>query len=117
MPAVTVAVFASCPQLADVVALVTCTEALPLAASVPNGQFSVLPLSVQLPFAGLMLQLTPAGEGRGSFRVTPVAVPAPVFCTVSVYPIELPAETVAASAVFVTFSDGHCTVIVALAVA
>ena len=68
-------------------------------------------------YAGLMLQLTPPPAGNGSFSVTAVAVPVPaalLFRTTTVYPIDAPEETVAASAVFVTLKLGHCTVIVAL---
>ena len=45
--------------------------------------------------------------------VATVAVPAPLFVTARVYPIEPPAGTVAVAAVFVSPSAGHCTVVVA----
>jgi hypothetical protein len=115
--ALAVAVFAYGPQLAAPVALLTCTDALALDARFPKLQLSV-PLEMEQvpgpPYAGLMLQLTPVPVGSGSLSVAEVAVPAPVLLTASVYPIDDPAATVAASAVFVKFSPGHCTVVVAV---
>ncbi len=48
-----------------------------------------------------------------SLNVADVAVPAPLFVAVNVYPINDPATTVAASAVFAKPSVGHRTVVVA----
>src|SRR5262249_17785202 len=48
--------------------------------------------------------------GSGSFTVTPVASPGPALLTVTVKPIADPADTEAASAVFVPDTLGHCTV-------
>ena len=82
----------------------------------PKLQLSV-PLAIEqvpgLVYAGLMLQVIPVPDGSWSLRVAEVAVPAPVLLTASVYPIDAPAVTVAASAVFVRLSAGHCTVVVA----
>jgi hypothetical protein len=50
---------------------------------------------------GLILQLIPVPEGSVSLNVADVAVPAPLFAAVSVYPIDEPAVTVGAPAVFV----------------
>ena len=61
----------------------------------------------------MILQLIPVPDGNVSLRVADVAAPAPVLLTARVYPIAAPAATVAASAVFVRFSVGHCTVVVA----
>src|SRR5213078_204401 len=55
-------------------------------------------------------QSTPEPAGNGSFSVTAVALPRPELDTMIVNPIWLPAETVAASAVLETCSDGHWTV-------
>ena len=60
-----------------------------------------------------MLQLTPVPVGNVSLNVAAVADPDPVLPAVSVYPIDAPAGTVAASAVFVSVNAGHCTVVVA----
>jgi len=60
-----------------------------------------------------MLQLTPVPDGRGSLSAAEVAAPVPVLLAASVYPIDVPAATVAASAVLVRLSAGHCTVVVA----
>jgi hypothetical protein len=64
-------------------------------------------------YAGLIDQLTPVPVGRVSLSVAELAVPDPLLLTASVYPIEDPALTVAASAVFVRLRVGHCTVVVA----
>jgi hypothetical protein len=64
-------------------------------------------------YAGLMLQLIPVPAGSVSLNVAEVAAPTPVLLAAIVYPIDDPADTVAASAVFVRLSDGHCTVVVA----
>jgi len=95
---------------------VTCTDAVALDARLPKLQLSVPPAIEQVPgppYAGLMLQLTPVPVGNVSLSVAEVAVPAPVLLIASVYPIDAPAATVAASAVFVRLSAGHCTVVVA----
>ena len=60
-----------------------------------------------------MLQPIPVPVGNVSLSVAELAVPAPVLLTASVKPIDDPAATVAASAVFVRPSAGHCTVVVA----
>ena len=98
------------------VALITCTDGVAPDARLPKLQLSV-PLAIEhVPgplYAGLMLQLIPVPAGNASLSVAEVAVPAPVLLTASVYPIDAPAVTVAASAVLVRFSAGHCTVTVA----
>ena len=63
-----------------------------------------------------MLQPIPVPVGSGSLSVADKAipaVPAPVLLNVRVYPIEEPADTVAASGVSVRFSAGHRTDVVA----
>src|SRR5436309_15558244 len=60
--------------------------------------------------AGLIDHDTPAAVGSVSVMPTLVAVPGPVFFTVTMKPMVWPALTVAASAVFVTVSDGALTV-------
>src|SRR5580658_7023597 len=63
-----------------------------------------------------MDQLMPVPPGRGSFRVTAVAVPVPAaaeFDTVMVKPMVVPADTGVASAVFVMESPGAWTTMVA----
>jgi hypothetical protein len=114
--ALKVAVLAYAAQLDADVALVTCTCAVAPDDRLPKLQFSA-PLAIEHvpgpPYAGLILQLTPAPVGNVSLSVADVAVPAPVLLAVSVYPIDAPAVTVAASAVFVRLSTGHCTVVVA----
>ena len=57
-----------------------------------------------------MAQLMPVPPGRSSDRVTVVAVPGPVFHTLMVKPIGLPALTDASSATFEMWSPGHSTV-------
>jgi predicted ATPase len=114
--ALKVAVLAYDAQLDADVALITCTWAGAPDARLPKLQFSV-PLAIEHvpgpPYAGLMLQPIPVPAGKVSLSVADVAAPAPVLLAVSVYPIDEPAVTVAASAVFVRFSAGHCTVMVA----
>ena len=53
----------------------------------------------------------PVPAGSGSLRLTPFAVPVPVFLTSTVKPTWSPAFTEAASAVFVitTFAGGYFT--------
>ncbi len=98
---------------------VRCTEVDAPDAMSPNAQLSVWlgaePVIDQPALAGLTDQLTPAPPGSGSDSVTLVAVPAPVFETAIVNPIGSPAFTEGASAVFVIWSPGHCTDVVALA--
>ena len=113
--AVAVAVFGYAPQLANTVALVTCTEFDAVGAMSPNEHDNVAPTIEQPAFAGLIDQLMPVPVGSGSFSVTPVAVPAPVFDTVIVNPIGSPALTDTASAVFAICRPGHCTEVLALA--
>jgi hypothetical protein len=114
--ALAVAVFEYAAQLDADVPLVTCTVAVAPEVRFPKAQLNV-PLAIkQVPgplYAGLMLQLTPVPVGNGSLSVAAVAVPAPLLVTARVYPIEPPADTVAAAAVFVSPSAGHCTVVVA----
>jgi hypothetical protein len=101
--ALAVAVLAYTPQLPAVVVLVTCTEADPPDPKLPKLQLRV-PLAIeQLPgplYPGLIVQLIPVPAGSGSLSAAADALPVPMLLAVSVYPIELPAETVAASAVF-----------------
>ena len=61
-------------------------------------------------------QLSPLIPGNASVSVTAFAVPGPEFETPIVNPTVSPALTVAASAVFVMWSDGHWTVVEAEAV-
>ena len=97
-----VAVFGYDLQLANVVGLVTWTDAdPPLPASVPKLQLNVFELMLHAALAGLIDQLTPVPVGSGSFSVTPVADARPEFDTVIVNPMASPALTVAASATFV----------------
>ena len=65
------------------------------------------------PLKLLIFQVIPVPEGRVSLNVADVAAPVPLFVAVSVYPIEEPAVTVAASAIFVKARFGHCTIVVA----
>jgi len=118
-----VAVFGYVPALAAVVTLEMWIGMLaPLAMSpklqpstwVPTG-----PVIEQDPgpvYAGLIIQSTPDPAGRGSFRVTAVAVPGPALLTVTVKPIDVPVLTGVASAVLVMCSPGHCTVVDAVEV-
>jgi hypothetical protein len=55
----------------------------------------------------------PVPVGRVSLRLAEMAVTEPVLLTASVYPIEEPAVTVAASAVLLKARVAHCTVAVA----
>jgi hypothetical protein len=89
--ALSVAVFAYAAQLAVEVALVTCTDAVALAARFPKLQVRVWPAIAQVPgplYAGLILQLTPVPDGSVSLNAAEVAVPDPELLTASVYPIE-----------------------------
>jgi hypothetical protein len=110
-----VAVLAYAAQLDVEVLLITWTVAVVLGTRLPKLQLRAVPVSVQLPgpLYGLMLQIIPVPVGRVSASVTDVAAPAPLLPAVSVYPIDAPAVTVAASAVFVRVNVGHCTVVVA----
>src|SRR5437870_4061341 len=103
-----------------------CTDTLAPAGMSPRVQLKVwvgaVPVIEQLPWAGPVLidQLTPDPPGSGSLTVTERATPvpaAPELATETVNPIRSPALTVPASAVLVTVSPGHCTVIVAPPVA
>ena len=96
-------------QLDNPVVLVTCTCTDPPAATLAKLQLSTPLVIEQPPTAGLMLQAGPTG--KVSVRVTDEAAELPVLFTVIVYPIEFPAATVPASAVFVTLNVVHCTVI------
>src|SRR5262245_54732538 len=109
--ALAVAVFGYALQLSNVVVLDTCTEAVAVVARLPNVQFRTLAAIPPAAISGLSTQLMPVPVGSGSTRVTPVAIPAPVFLTVIVKPIDSPAFTEAASAVLVTCNAGHCTVV------
>jgi hypothetical protein len=96
------------------VALVTCTDAVAFDPRLPKLQLKT-PLEIaHVPgplYAGLIDQLTPVPEGSVSLKVAEVAEPDPVLLTATVNPIDDPAATVAASAVFVTLNAGHCTVV------
>jgi hypothetical protein len=116
LPADTVAVFEYAAQLEEDVVLVTCTIAVAFDAKFPKLQLSSWLVIEHVPgplYVGLMLQVIPVPDGRGSFRAAVAAVPAPVLVAVSVYPMGEPADTVAASAMSVRFKPGHCTVVVA----
>jgi hypothetical protein len=70
-----------------VVALVTCTLAVALAARFPKLQLMVWPAIEQVPgplYAGLMLQPIPVPDGRVSLKAAAVAVPLPVLLTATV---------------------------------
>jgi hypothetical protein len=123
LPADTVAVFEYTAQLAVEVLLVMCIEAVaPAPKSLkeqPSAWLPATPAIEQLPgpaYDGLMLQLMPVPAGSGSFNVAAIAVPAPLLLTAMVYPIETPAETVAASAVLVKLSMGGTMFVTSLAV-
>src|SRR5262249_10192157 len=117
-----VAVFGYSAQLANVVALVMCTECETSGAMSPNEQFRTCgaPGAIeQAGAAGLIAQEMPlpgGPEGSTSWIFTFVAVPAPSLKTVIVKPIGSPALTVAASAVFRMWIPGHWTEVVAWAV-
>jgi hypothetical protein len=116
LPALTVALLAYAAQLVADVPLATCTLAAAPAARFPKLQVSVWLAIEHVPgplYAGLMLQPIPVPVGNESLRVAAVAVPVPLLLTANVYPIDAPAATVTASAVFVRLSAGHCTVAVA----
>src|SRR5205807_1198998 len=92
----------------------TCTESEPpLAASVTGPHESTWlpspPAIVQFGLSGLSAQWTgvvPVPPGRLSEIVTPVASATPLFVTVTVKPMGLPAFTEAASAVLVMLTFG-----------
>ena len=102
-----VAVFGYAPQLNDDVWLITCTCRL---ASAPGLRTHTRACSATIEQPGsdpaATLQLTPVPLGRRSEIVTLRAIPGPAFETVIEKPIWSPADTVAASAVFVTLSAG-----------
>ena len=86
-----VAVFASVPQLAPLVLLLTCTEPDTPGAMLPNVHVSdwlpTKPETEQLPgpeYAVSMLQLTPDFAGSGSDRDADVTATVPVLFTVIV---------------------------------
>jgi hypothetical protein len=85
----------------------------------PNEQVSVwlgaFPVIEQRASAGLIDQLMPVPPGSGSLRVTFFATPGPLFATVIVNPIAVPALTDDASAVLLMVRFGHWTVVDALA--
>ena len=104
-------------QLALVVELVTWMLTLPFWARSPRLQESVL-LVIEHPVtAGLMLHEIPVPVGSASETDTDLAVPTPLLLTVIVKPIELPASTVAASAVLVMSRSGQFTTTCAVACA
>lgn len=112
----TLAVFGYVPQLANAVALVTCTETCWLPARSPKLQTSVCepgaPLIEQVPgpeYVGLIDQSTPLPEGNGSFKTVDFADPDPLLVTVTVKPMFEPSDTLVASATFTTTSDGQST--------
>src|SRR5689334_2010456 len=77
-------------QTAPTVLLSTCTLALAPEASVVAARESTPALIAQLPTAAgddEIDQLIPAPVGSGSLTVTPVAVPGPLFVTVTRKPI------------------------------
>jgi hypothetical protein len=116
---VTVTVFETVPHVAEVVGeeIWTDREAPPPASETPltPPQERTPEEIVQVPpqpADGLSeLQFNPVFVGSVSDSLTAVAVPAPEFVTVMVYPIGEPAETEAASRVFVTDRFGQLTVI------
>jgi hypothetical protein len=84
--AVADAVFSYVPHESSVVSLTTWTDVDAPGASVVGANerlwFGAVPLMDQPEEAGLMLQSIPSPSGRASVKVTPVAVPSPVFATV-----------------------------------
>jgi hypothetical protein len=107
------------PQL-ELVELLIWTDADAPAAKLPKVQPRTCeptdPVMMQLPgppYDGEIDQLIPVPAGKGSLSVTPVAVAVPAadeFDTVMVNPIDVPAETGVASAVFVMDRRGELTV-------
>jgi hypothetical protein len=89
-------------QFADVVEAEMWIDVEVLGAMSPRVQVVQLPLHAR-------------PVGTVSVNTTDLAVPGPPLLTVTVYPMVVPADTVAASATSVIVSDGHCTVMVALA--
>jgi hypothetical protein len=75
------------PHVAAVVGDSICTDALAPAARLPNAQRSTPPEIWQPERAGLTLQLVPALVGTVSLSRDIVAAEAPLFLSVSVYPI------------------------------
>ena len=101
-------------QLCALVALDTCTDAEAACAMSPKEQFNVPEAIEHVPgpaYAGSIDQLMPLPAGNGSDNDTAVAVPAPVFPTVIVKPMFVPALTDAASAVLVIVRAGQLTVV------
>jgi hypothetical protein len=121
--ALAVAVLVYVPALAEVVALVMCTEADAPGAMLPRVQFRVcvvVPVIAQLPgpeYAGLTDQLMPDPPGSGSDIETEFAVAVPAaleFETVTVKPIAEPALTLGASAVLTMLRPGPMTLVIAV---
>lgn len=103
-------------QLCEVVGLVTWIAWLAAGAMSPNEQVRV-PDAIEHPgTAGEMDQLMPEPAGRGSLRVTLLAMPVPLFVKVIVNPMGDPALTEAASATLVMARLGHSTIVEAEAV-
>src|SRR5208283_893401 len=76
LAAITEALFTYCPQLAPVVALVTCTVAFAAGAKLPRLQLSVPPAIEHDPgplYAGLMLHPIPLPAGNGSLKLAELA--------------------------------------------
>ena len=91
----------------------TCTLADAPEARLPKLQVRV-PLEMEHPETlGETDQVIPVPVGRTSDKVTLWAVPGPAFETEMVNPMGSPALTAAASAIFVIWRVGHCTVIAA----
>jgi hypothetical protein len=105
------AVFGYVAQLAKAVGLVTCTDAEPPDAMSPKEQLKVLLLMAQPWTGGAIVQEMPEPVGSGSLRVTDFAAPGPLFPTVIVKPMFVPALTLPASAVLLIVRFGHCTVV------
>jgi hypothetical protein len=111
---VAVAVLDTMPQSLVLEVAETWTVLDPDEARVPNAQDRV-PVVIEhdpWPVPPSIEKLRPGGSE--SLRLTPVAAPGPALATVIVNPTGSPADTDAASAVLVTETFGHWTVIVAV---
>src|SRR5215208_2713948 len=114
---VTLPVLLIVPQESFVVGLTMWTDLVAPAAIVPKLQLRTPEAIEQEALSGDSDQLRPVLTGSVSLSVTPFAAPAPVFSTDSVKPICSPAETLAASGVFVRSSlPGKLTVDVSVLV-
>src|SRR4051794_1753523 len=111
LPVVALALFTTLPQVADVVGELMCTVLLAPGSMSSKEQVNT-PCAIAhwaAPVPPSIVQPRPAFVGRMSVTTTLVAVPAPLFVTVMVYPIVSPALTTASSATFEMTSAAHLT--------